>query len=87
MAPSAATADALSTALFVLGPAEGTRMLTFFTNCAALFVPDKTALEIQMTPGMDRYFKVDPALKAGVTAVGADISGMSVEKTKAGDQL
>lgn len=71
VAPSAVTADALSTALFVLGPAEGTKMLTFFTNCAALFVPDKSGLEIQLTPGMDRHFKANPAVTAGVTMVAA----------------
>jgi thiamine biosynthesis lipoprotein len=70
VAPSAVTADALSTSLFVLGPVEGVKMLTLFTNCAALFVPDKAGLEIQMTPGMDRYFKVDPLVQASVTMAG-----------------
>jgi thiamine biosynthesis lipoprotein len=70
VAPSAAAADAMSTALFVLGPDEGNKVLAFFTNCAALFVPDKAGLEIQLTAGMDRYFKANPDLKDKVMMVG-----------------
>lgn len=72
VAPSAATADALSTALFVLGVEEGTRVLTLFTNCAALFVPDQKEMEIHVTPGMERYFRVDPALAGRVKPVRAE---------------
>jgi hypothetical protein len=60
----------MSTALFVLGPDEGNKVLAFFTNCAALFVPDKAGLEIQLTAGMDRYFKANPDLKDKVMMVG-----------------
>lgn len=66
VAPSAATADALSTGLFVLGPEEGALALTLFTNCAALFVPDKAEMEILVTPGMEKFFHVDPALTGRV---------------------
>lgn len=70
VAPSAATADALSTSLFVLGPDEGGRVLTLFTNCAALFVPDTKDPEILLTPGMERYFQADPALAGRVRPAG-----------------
>ncbi len=70
VAPSAATADALSTGLFVLGPEEGMQVLTLFTNCAALFVPDKTEREILVTPGMEKYFHVDSAFSAQVQRIG-----------------
>jgi len=66
VAPSAVTADALSTGLFVLGPEEGMRVLMFFTNCAALFVPDKPEMEILLTPGMEKIFQVESALAGRV---------------------
>lgn len=72
VAPSAVAADALSTSLFVLGPVEGMKMLGLFTNCAALWVPDKAGVEIQMTPGMDRYFKVDPSVGVKITMLGGE---------------
>jgi thiamine biosynthesis lipoprotein len=83
VAPSAAAADALSTAFFVLGPEEGNKVLGLFTNCAALFVPDKDGLEIQLTPGMDRYFKMSPDVKARVTTLGGGAVAGSMDKPRA----
>ena len=40
IAPDAMTADALSTALFILGPEEGLKMLARHAGCEALWVPD-----------------------------------------------
>jgi thiamine biosynthesis lipoprotein len=40
IAPDAMTADALSTALFILGPRDGLKMLARYTGCEALWVPD-----------------------------------------------
>jgi hypothetical protein len=55
----------------------------FFTNCAALFVPDKEGLEIQLTSGMDRYFKVSPDVKAKVVILEkASVAG-AADKTGA----
>lgn len=53
---TAAEVDALSTALFVAGVEEGMRILSGFPDAEAVFIPDRTPLEIYISPGMAKYF-------------------------------
>ncbi len=65
VAPDAAEADALSTALFVLGPEKGLALASSLPGVEALFVDDTG--RITMTPGMEEMF-----VPTGNTAGGAD---------------
>jgi thiamine biosynthesis lipoprotein len=58
----AVEADALSTALFVLGRREATLMLMQFTNSCALFIPDQQPIRAWITPGFARFFTPEPPL-------------------------
>jgi thiamine biosynthesis lipoprotein ApbE len=49
-------ADAMSTALFVLGPERGTAVLKKLRNCHAIFIPDRQPLKLLVTPGFMKYF-------------------------------
>lgn len=52
-APTAEAADALSTALAVLGPAKGRALLARYPGCEALFVlPDGKGHRLEHTPGL-----------------------------------
>lgn len=66
LAPSAAVADAMSTALFVAGVEEGTRMLAAVPHGEALFIPDRHPTEVTVTPGMLRWFVPDPGITVHV---------------------
>ena len=59
---SAAEADALSTALFVLGTDKGIEALKRTASSEAMFVPDRQPLEIIVTPALARRFRPDPAV-------------------------
>ena len=53
LAPDAMTADALSTTLFILGPAKGAALLRNHPGCEALWIPDTPdTLTVIATPGM-----------------------------------
>lgn len=53
VAPTAMLADALSTTIFILGPARGTALLRSHPDCDALWIPDTpTNLTVFATPGM-----------------------------------
>ncbi len=69
VAPSAAAADALSTALFVLGVEAGERVLAGLPGVEALFVPDRQPLEILVTRGMTRVFHPRPELADRVRVI------------------
>ena len=56
LAPTATTADALSTTLFVLGPEQSARLLAQMPGCEALFVPDRQPVTIRVTPGFAKTF-------------------------------
>jgi thiamine biosynthesis lipoprotein len=56
IAPTAVEADAMSTALFVLGPERGTAVLKKLRNCHAIFIPDRQPLKLLVTPGFMKYF-------------------------------
>lgn len=62
ISPSAAEADALSTALFVLGVEDGLRALRKTASPGAMFVLDKQPLEIWLTDGFAAQFIPEPAL-------------------------
>ncbi|HRR34491.1 MAG TPA: FAD:protein FMN transferase [Kiritimatiellia bacterium] len=52
IAPDAATADALSTSLFILGPQRGMALLRARPGCEALWIPDTPGrLTVLATPG------------------------------------
>lgn len=70
VAPLAADADALSTALFVLGMEEGSRLVARVTDSCALFVPDREPVEIHITPGMRRLFHPLPSYATRVRRTG-----------------
>jgi len=61
ISPSATEADAMSTALFVAGPAGSTAMLERLGTSHALFVPDEQPVRILVTPGFQKYFTPSPA--------------------------
>ncbi len=59
IAPDAMTADALSTALFILGPEQGLKMLGRHADCEALWVPDTPGkITVFATPGFAERFKL-----------------------------
>ena len=68
VAPTAAQADALSTALFVLGLEDGVALLKKMDRCEALFVLDGDPPDLRVTPGLQSQFAVDPAWKQRVRA-------------------
>lgn len=57
---SATEADAMSTAMFVLGPEGARNVLKKVPACHALFVPDEQPLRILVTPGFLARFDVAP---------------------------
>lgn len=60
LAGTAVEADALSTALFVLGLNDGTKLLHELSGTEALFVPDQRPLQIWLTSGMMQRFTPEP---------------------------
>ncbi|MFO7534812.1 MAG: FAD:protein FMN transferase [Kiritimatiellia bacterium] len=67
VASTAAEADVLSTALFILGPEMGMALLAQMGSRAeALFVPDRQPLEIQATPGLAALFEPLPGMTVQV---------------------
>jgi FAD:protein FMN transferase len=69
VAPSATVADALSTALYVLGPQEGAALLRTRPDCEALFVPDRQPPELWITPGFAALFTPDRAWTANLKII------------------
>jgi len=56
LAENATQADALSTALYVLGIQEGQALARRMPGCGALFVPDRRPIEIHVTqPLLERF--------------------------------
>jgi len=60
VASSAVEADALSTALFVMGWRQAARFLARRPEVYALSVPDEKPLSIRLSPGMDEWFTPEP---------------------------
>jgi len=63
LASTAVEADAMSTALFVLGPEQGRAALEATPGCRALYVPDEQPIRILLTPGMAPFFTPIPSLR------------------------
>jgi thiamine biosynthesis lipoprotein len=59
-------ADALSTALFVLGMSRGCEVLQSLPGAEAMFIPDRDPIEIWLTPGMAKLFSPLPEFAASV---------------------
>lgn len=70
IAPSAAQADALSTALFVMGVQQGAQTLRGLVRTEALFVPDRRPIRIFMTSGMAEVFHPRADLADSIQIVG-----------------
>ncbi len=66
LATSAMEADALSTALFVLGAAEGTELLARHPGCCAVFITDTQPPRLLLTPGAEERFAAEPAWRGAV---------------------
>lgn len=56
LATTALDADALSTALFVLGPQAGRQLLRNYPGCEAVWIPDSQPARLLATPGFARRF-------------------------------
>lgn len=72
ISPGATEADAMSTALFVLGITESQKVLSQLPDSHALFIPDKQPLKIWVTPGIKKYFTPEPAFADAVKVSGED---------------
>jgi thiamine biosynthesis lipoprotein len=66
VSPTATEADALSTALFVLGPDEGRKVLARCPGSAAIWIPDKQPVELLVAPGLETVFEPFPEFAASV---------------------
>jgi len=62
-------ADALSTALFVLGLEEGGRLAARLDTVEALFIPDRQPFEIHITDGLRPYFTPEPEWRNAVQII------------------
>jgi thiamine biosynthesis lipoprotein len=56
LSPKAGEADAMSTALFVLGEPDAAETLARAPLCEAMLVPDERPMRILVTPGFRRHF-------------------------------
>jgi thiamine biosynthesis lipoprotein len=72
VAATATDADALSTALFVLGEKRGVGVLRKFPGAEALWVPDRQPTEIRLTPGLRRWFRPAPEFADRVFVLDAE---------------
>jgi FAD:protein FMN transferase len=66
VAPSAMEADALSTALFVLGAEQRHALLLSHAGCEAIFLPDTQPRRLQVTRGLRSRFHPAPDWQATV---------------------
>jgi thiamine biosynthesis lipoprotein len=66
LATTAMEADALSTALFVLGPEAGAALLAIHPGCAAVFITDTQPPRILTTPGAAKRFSAVPSWQDSV---------------------
>ena len=66
VATSGIEADALSTALFVLGPEAGLGLLQAHPGCGAIFVPDAHPRRLRVTRGLRNRFRPEPAWRSAI---------------------
>ena len=69
LSSTAVETDAMSTALFVLGPDAGLAALKHTPDCCALFIPDKQPIEIIVTSAFAKLFESLPEYKEQVTVL------------------
>ena len=67
---TAVETDALSTALFVLGPEKSKPILARHPRSHALFIPDKRPLEIWVSKGFKKHFTPGPEFAGSVKDLG-----------------
>jgi len=65
-ARSACEADALSTAIFVLGMERGARLLQQFRECGAILVPNREPVEVWMTADLQGAFAPEKEYSSSV---------------------
>ena len=63
LSETAIEADALSTALFVMGAEDGAELIGRLDSASALFVKNLQPLEICITPAFAKYFQVEDEFK------------------------
>lgn len=90
LADTAGVADALSTSLFVLGPAEGLAMLRQYPGASAMFVPDPPEGQTPQafaTPGFLDGFSPSPEWAGRIAAIDSHNNAKSpdVSRTTAHD--
>jgi thiamine biosynthesis lipoprotein len=61
LCPSATAADALSTALFVVGMDGITALLAKIPQCEAIIIPDRAPLELWVTEGIRPLLELPPS--------------------------
>lgn len=66
VARTAFEADALSTAVFVLGPAEGLELLEKRGAAGIFLVEEEDCLVLSMTPGFDRRYQLEKAAEVTI---------------------
>lgn len=79
ISPSAAEADAVSTALFVAGPGDAAEILAALPRCHALLVPDVQPLRLYVTPGFAARFVPLPDVGHSIIPLATVSSGPSTE--------
>jgi len=72
IAVSAVEADAMATAVFVLGLKESLPVLRRMPNCHVLFIPDERPTRVYLSPGVREYFTADPAFDGKLLDVASD---------------
>ncbi|MFN0150954.1 MAG: FAD:protein FMN transferase [bacterium] len=72
-APTGTQADALATASFLLGPAEGAAMLASVGGCEGLWITSDGggALRVTMTPGLEKRVRVNGGFPVAYSGGGA----------------
>lgn len=60
LSTTATEADALSTALFIMGIKGSQTLLANLPTSEAIFIPDKKPMEIWITPGLENIFSPNP---------------------------
>lgn len=72
IAANAVEADAMSTAIFVLGLKESLPVLHRMPNCHVLFIPDERPTRVYLSPGVWEHFTADPAFDGKLLDVASD---------------
>ena len=66
IATNAVEADAMSTAIFVLGMKDAKPVLSRMPDCHVIFIPDTQPMKVYVSPGARKYFMAGPELAGEV---------------------